>query len=394
MYSKLMKWVKVFLRKTPGVKNLFGYVDNRLYQRYLPLYQSMFPPTVAQASVPVESVAVDTLPVDTAPVDNGQVIEEQPAENMALSEAEKEIIEEQPAESVVLSDADKEIINNLYLKFAPPGHYYSPIPSLEELQAEQDRIFSTEYRPLPGVECTESQMLKYLERFSPYYAEFPFTEQKTAGLRFYMDNGVYAWGEAVILYSLMRYLRPRRIIEVGSGFSSALMMDVNERFLDNSVELTFIDPYPQRLMELLSPDDLQQITLIPQRLQDIDLDLFRSLETNDIAFFDSTHVSKCNSDVNHIIFDVLPHLNPGVFIHFHDVFYPFEYPQRWLLDVGAAWNEDYLLRAFLQYNGAFHIEFFNDYLDRFCKPAVNEAFKEVKWLGSSLWLQRNLPAEA
>jgi len=296
-----------------------------------------------------------------------------------------------PAEAsfkVEYSEIEKTLANNLYLKYAPPGHYYSTIPSLAELQAEQERIFSTEYSLIPGVEIPEKHMLDYLDMFSPLYADFPFADHKMDDLRYYMENGVYAWGEAVILYSLMRCLKPRHIIEVGSGFSSALMLDVNERFLNNSVLCTFIDPYPGRLMELLLPEDAERITIIPKRLQDIDLSIFHALEANDIAFFDSTHVSKCDSDVNHILFDVLPRLNSGVFIHFHDVFYPFEYPKRWLMEVGAAWNEDYLLRAFLQYNNAFEIEFFNDYMARFCNTSVTQAFNDTRWLGSSLWIRK------
>lgn len=349
--------IKAIIRKVPPLTKLFRSVDNRLYQRYLPVYQSMFPSGIQQVEMAIQEG------------ETGSSISE------ASLEVQRSVIE-------------KTLVNNLYLKFAPPGHYYSTIPSLEELQAEQDHIFSTEYRPIPGVQIPEKRMLDYLDLFSSSYADFPFTDQKTNGLRFYMENGVYAWGEAVILYSLMRHLKPRRIIEVGSGFSSALILDVNERFLNSSVQCTFIDPYPDRLMKLLLLGDAERVTIIPKRLQDVDIDIFQSLEANDIVFFDSTHISKCDSDVNHIIFDVLPRLNSGVFIHFHDVFYPFEYPKRWLIEVGAAWNENYLLRAFLQYNNAFEIEFFNDYVNRFCNSSVHQAFDDTRWLGSSLWIRK------
>ncbi len=338
----LVNLAKGLVRKIPPLHHLARRIDQRLYQHYAARFATSNGNGVA------------------GPV--------QPAQTNAQLKTAEPIIEK-----------------NLYLQFAPAGHYYSTIPSQDELAAEKERIFSTALRPLPGIVIPDEAMLKLLAQFAPLYNDFPFTKP---GYRFSMPNGVFDWGEAVILYSIMRVFKPARIIEVGSGFSSALMLDISEHFLE-APRLTFIDPYTERLQTLVSKKDANKVTIHPRRLQDVDSDMFKELEANDIAFFDSTHVSKCDSDVNHIFFDVLPKLKPGVLIHFHDVFYPFEYPERWLLEVGAAWNEDYLLRAFLQYNDSFEILFFNDYMTRFHNTAVQQAFnRSQQWLGSSIWLRK------
>src|SRR5207237_8125791 len=137
--------------------------------------------------------------------------------------------------------------------------------------------------------------------------------------------------------------------------------DVNELFFDNAIQCTFIDPYPQLLRTLMKESDFARTRIIGQRVQDVDVGIFRELEASDILFIDSSHVAKTGSDVNYILFKILPLLNEGVLIHFHDIFYPFEYPVDWVYE-GRSWNEAYLLRAFMQYNEAFEIQFFNSFL--------------------------------
>jgi hypothetical protein len=119
----------------------------------------------------------------------------------------------------------------------------------------------------------------------------------------------------------LRYFKPKQIIEVGSGFSSALMLDVND--------IDFIDPYPHRLYSLLKEADAERHNVIADKVQNIDIGVFQKLKENDILFIDSSHVSKIGSDVNFLMFEVLPNIQSGVLIHFHDIFYNFEYPEYW-----------------------------------------------------------------
>lgn len=94
-------------------------------------------------------------------------------------------------------------------------------------------------------------------------------------------------------------------------------------------------------------------------------------------FVDSTHVSKTGSDVNYLFFEIIPRLNPGVIIHLHDIFYPFEYPHKWLKQ-GMVWNELFLLRSFLQYNDNYEILYFQNMIEKLYKTKLE-----------SVWPQKN-----
>lgn len=273
-------------------------------------------------------------------------------------------------------------------KFVPPGHFYSPIPSLDEIQRDESKIFG---KPLPGkigIELHEEEQLKLLGDFIAFYKEMPFQSEKHEGLRYYYENPAYSYSDAILLHCMIRFLKPNNIIEVGSGFSSCMMLDTNELFFDGSIATTFIEPYPKLLLSLIKDADKSKVTTIQSRLQDVDLCEFETLQANDILFIDSTHVSKIYSDVNYIFFEILPKLSSGVYVHFHDIFYPFEYPKAWVYE-GRAWNEAYLLRAFLQYNNAFRVVLMNTFMEHF-----HEAFFQknmplcMKNTGGSIWIRK------
>jgi hypothetical protein len=251
-----------------------------------------------------------------------------------------------------------------YANAHPAGHYYSPIASLEPLRARARDIWpDVPASCVPGIDLNEEGQIALLDRLSLFHDENPFTEQGTAERRYFAANSFYGAPDAIVLYCMMRHLAPSKIVEVGSGFSSALMLDTNELDFNNHVELTFIDPTPDRLHVLLRQDDVA-LTIIPEPLQSVELAIFDDLRADDILFFDSSHVSKIGSDVNRIFFEILPRLKPGVHIHMHDIFFPFEYPREYV-ERGWAWNESYLLRAFLQFNSQFRIAFFPTFLQAF-----------------------------
>jgi hypothetical protein len=273
--------------------------------------------------------------------------------------------------------------------FVPPGHFYSPMPSLAEIERDAARIFGPFPRTIAGIDMHEAEQLELLARFAGYYPEIPFAAEKTAGLRFYYENPAYSYSDAIFLHCMIRHLRPRRLIEIGSGFSTCAVLDTSERFLGGSLQVTCIEPYPEALLSLIRKGDKDRIRLIPRRLQDVDLEEFRQLQANDILFVDSTHVSKTGSDVNRIFFAILPVLASGVHIHFHDIFFPFEYPREWL-QMGRAWNEIYALRAFLQYNDRFRVVLMNTFLEHFHEPLFRERMPLcLKNPGGSIWIRKD-----
>lgn len=274
-----------------------------------------------------------------------------------------------------------------YKTYHPPGHFYSPVPDKEYVRKNADRIFNRTVKNIPGIDLRENEQRALLHNFVGFYSDISFPENKQAGYRYWLKNGLFSYSDSIFLNCMIRNFRPRKIIEAGSGFSSAAMLDTNEKYFNNAIEFTFIEPYPVTLKNLTEGFD-QNFKMIPSFVQDVSLETFRSLNENDILFVDSTHVAKAGSDVNYILFEILPALKPGVIIHFHDVFYPFEYPQAWI-EKGFAWNEDYMLRAFLMYNTSFEIVFFNSFIEQFEKQWLSEHMPDVlKNPGGGLWLRK------
>jgi predicted O-methyltransferase YrrM len=270
--------------------------------------------------------------------------------------------------------------NNVQLRFAPPGHFYCPLPDLENFPR------STSGNECLGIELHEREQCDMFEQMLRFYSELPFSEEPGGRTRFYYRNNFFGHSDAIVLFSMMRHHRPRTVIEIGSGFSSAVMLDTNELFLDNRTRLVFVEPYPARLRSLLKPTD--QCEIVGRPVQELALDAFAQLTEGDILFVDSSHVSKYGSDVNDIFFRILPALAPGVLVHFHDVLWPFEYPEIWVRQ-GRAWNECYLLRAFLYYNKVFKIIYFNDFMARKQRSLIETKMPlMLEETGGSIWLKK------
>jgi hypothetical protein len=277
-----------------------------------------------------------------------------------------------------------------------PGFFYSPIPDLNEIKAREHEIWQHERdRSLFGIEVHEASQLQLLECLMPYYKELPFTEHKRTELRYFFENDFFSYSDGIFYYCMLRHLKPNRVIEIGSGFSSCVLLDTNEIFLGSKARCTFIEPDPERLYSLLKPGDRERHTIIPRRLQDVSLNEFSELSSGDILFVDSSHVSKTGSELNVLLFEILPSLRAGVYVHFHDAFWPFEYPRDYVY-AGWAWNELYLLRAFLSYNRTFSIALFPPFIERFHREKLEGTMPLVLrnppgWptlQGASLWLRR------
>jgi hypothetical protein len=278
----------------------------------------------------------------------------------------------------------KDIVRwQLYKGLYKPGHFYSTIPNLKEVRNNSERIFTS---AIPeGIDLNLKEQQELLETLASFYEGFDWPVDTNANHRYFSNNSYFNFSDAYVLYGIMRKFSPKKIVEIGSGFSSALMMDVNDRFFNGAVNMNFIEPFPDRLNSLVGKGGGRpaNITLIEKMVQEVPLEIFSSLQANDILFIDSSHVSKVGSDLNHILFNIIPLLQKGVVVHFHDITYPFEYPEEWIKK-GMYWNEAYLLRAFLMYNNAYSILLMNSYWAN--KPSVPiPGFGG----GGSIWLQKN-----
>ncbi|WP_205528746.1 class I SAM-dependent methyltransferase [Desertimonas flava] len=299
-------------------------------------------------------------------------------------------LEQVKARAIELEDVVKRVggapTGNVRMAF-PAGHFYSPIPDLDDLVGRDAALFGPDRR-LPGIDLAPERQLGLLERFAALYSDLPYPETGSAdGLRYQFDNPFFSYGDGIAYYSMLRTLTPSRILEVGSGWSSALALDVDEQFLGGNTRMTFIEPYPDRLDALLQAGDSTRAEIVARPLRDADPTLFDQLGPGDILFIDSTHVSRVGSDVNQLVLEILPALGSGVHVHVHDIFFPFEYPKEWVLD-GRAWNENYLLHAFFIQNDHVRINWFNSYLAGHHREAVTGALP--LWgrnPGGSIWFE-------
>jgi len=232
--------------------------------------------------------------------------------------------------------------------------YHSPIVDPATLPSD----LWSKPRPTPGVEIDVLAQLDFLERdLLPYLHEFrPPVAARGPRSGFYLVNGFYGPVDAQILHAMIRHVKPRRLVELGSGFSTLVAMGaakLNDREA-HPVDHRIFDPYAGDHMEM-SAVELERVRRIPAT--QVSLEEFRTLEAGDVLFVDTTHTIKPAGEVNYVVLEVLPMLQPGVIIHVHDVFLPWEYPRYWIEDLRRHWTEQYLLQAMLSCNPRFEVLF-------------------------------------
>lgn len=271
--------------------------------------------------------------------------------------------------------------------FYPPGHFYSPLLDISSLPA------SAPHLPYDGVENWEHVDLRPTEQRAYYddlltqFPLLPFPAQQTPPYRFYTNNTWFCLADAFTLSGMIRKERPQRIVEVGSGFSSAVMLDTLHH-VQTTAQLTFIEPNPDRLDLLLTESDRKNTKTFVQQVQEVPLSIFDQLEAQDMLFIDSSHVAKIGSDVTFILLRILPRLKPGVLVHFHDIQYPYSYPAQWIRE-GRAWNESIVLRTFLLGNVQFQVVAFNSYAGLTFPELFQQRFPAfLADTGGSIWLRK------
>jgi hypothetical protein len=230
--------------------------------------------------------------------------------------------------------------------------FYSPLPDVEHLPA----YLWPGPRPLHGVDLRVPEASKLLDEIlRPYVAEFAPQRSRNPGGGFYLDNGTYESVDAETLYAIIRHFKPSRLIELGSGASSHVIADArkaNDRD-GRAFAHTIFDPYPFQASPL-GPVDAE---VHRERTEDLPLATFERLAADDVLFVDTTHTVKTGGDVSHIVLNILPSLRPGVIVHLHDIFLPYEYPREWVVERRGAYAEQYLLQAFLAFNPAYEVLF-------------------------------------
>ncbi|MEQ8469888.1 MAG: class I SAM-dependent methyltransferase [Marinoscillum sp.] len=228
-------------------------------------------------------------------------------------------------------------------------HYYQPLINPRKHLSKP----LAEDRPLPGLAMNTEKQLEILSQFTFQEELLKFPLESRNQLEFFYNNGLYESGDAEFLYSMIRLKQPKKIIEVGCGFSSLMIANAvaKNKSEDNTYVCSHecIEPYEMKWLSKLN------VQLIKNRVQDTPLSHFKALSKDDILFIDSSHIIRPQGDVLFEIQEILPILQTGVIIHFHDIFTPRDYPETWISKEHRLWNEQYLLEAFLSHNSEFEI---------------------------------------
>lgn len=273
----------------------------------------------------------------------------------------------------------------------PLDHFYSPVPDHRALDLEptRSRVWPSAPKPAPGIDWRADEQVTLLRDSLGTQSEISFASGPTGDLRdYHTANDMFSRLDAWMLQGVLRHFRPRRMIEVGCGWSSLVTARVNREFLDGELHFTCVEPYPP---DFLATGVEGISDLIVSRVEDLPLDPFLALRRADVLFIDSSHTIKTGGDVQFLFEEVVPRLAEGVVVHVHDIFLPWDYPRDWVT-AGRAWNEQYLVRAFLAFNSAFRILLGVGWLSHHrpdvlaaTLPGYPAAYPDG---GGSLWIQR------
>ncbi len=276
------------------------------------------------------------------------------------------------------------------------NHFSQPIPDTRALRKE---LWLTR-SDLVGIEINEQEQIKRLAEFCKFKEEYERLPRKKTRIpyQYYINNEMFGSPDAEILYCMIRYFKPSKILEIGSGYSTCLSAQAilrNKEEDGRRCELIAIDPNPSTMLKAGFPGLSK---LISSQVQNVQISEFGRLQANDVLFIDSSHIVKIGSDVQYEFLEILPRVSKGVIIHFHDIFLPAEYPRWWVLKECWFYNEQYLLQAFLSFNPYFevlwagtfmHLRYPDKLEEAFSAYRNDERFKSGKRLPSSFWIRRS-----
>lgn len=262
-----------------------------------------------------------------------------------------------------------------------PNHFYWPIQDSKKLD---NYNFKSEF-PKDGIKMNMDKNLELLSCLEKYASEYQ---------PLYRESGYTSNGDGAILYSMIRNYCPKKIIEVGSGYSTnvineALEINYQEKKIEGNI--ISIEPYPKKyLRDLVSKK--RTIELIEDNVENVDKSIFKQLDSGDILFIDSSHVINIANDVHFLYLKILPILPVGVIVHIHDIRFPYEYPYEWVMKAKKHWTEQYLLQMFLCFNDSYEILFASNYVFQNNRKKMSNMLVGLEedgdgWPGS-FWIRR------
>jgi hypothetical protein len=275
----------------------------------------------------------------------------------------------------------------------PLDHYYSPIADTRALSREpaRSRVWPRTAPETPGIDWRADQQVAFVRDQLARQSGFSIPDGPTGDPRdYHAASEMFSRLDAWTLQAILRHVRPRRIIEVGCGWSSLVTARVNREYFDGSIDFTCIEPYPPDFLGE-GIEGISQLIVLP--VEQVPVDTFLELGAGDVLFIDTSHTVKTGGDVVFLLQEVLPRLADGVVIHIHDIFLPWDYPEEWVM-AGRAWNEQYMVRAFLTFNSAFEVLLGVGWMSHFrpdvlaaALPGYPERYPDG---GGSLWIRRHI----
>ncbi|MGA9583868.1 MAG: class I SAM-dependent methyltransferase [Terracidiphilus sp.] len=231
-----------------------------------------------------------------------------------------------------------------------PRHFYSEIPDISALKNtsawKKPRSFFGMRREI------EAQVAWVDECSASFRANLKGFEIHKAAVRMNGSDEGYGEVEADFLYCFVRSHRPAEIIQIGCGVSTAicLLAAKDEGF---NPKIICIEPYPTEFLRRES--QAGRIELVAKKVEEVGSECASWLHAGGLFFVDSSHTLAPAGEVNLIVFEMLPRLAPGTYVHFHDIHFPYDYNPDTLSTALFFQHETALLYAFLLMNDHFEI---------------------------------------
>lgn len=223
-------------------------------------------------------------------------------------------------------------------------------------------------------------ILNKLKLYKPQLNNLENTDINQVGYSY--SNNFFTSPDTEVLYIIVREFQPDKVVEIGCGNSTKI---IRQAIIDGQLNtrLLSIDPCPRT--EIIGLSD--ELYLKPVETLE-NTELFRSLKQGDILFIDSSHTISTGNDVVFLYTKIIPELQPGVLIHIHDIFLPYEYPRKWVIEEQWGWNEQYLVQCMLLMSNAFEVLWAGHFIQRTYKD-FKQYFPHLdNRVAQSLWLRK------
>lgn len=263
-----------------------------------------------------------------------------------------------------------------------PANFYSNTPTIADIEGSFEYADAGHKQPPYDLGLDEAAMQAELESLMPYASEFTPPKGDPGDGGYFWDAGLFGFSDAMAYYCYLRKLRPKTVLEIGSGFSSLVaLMGLKA---NGTGHLVCAEPFPRDFLK-----DRADITLVQKPAQVLAAEYFNdTLADGDVLFIDSTHTVKSGSDCLHIYLRILPKLRRRLHVHVHDIYLPFAIPRKQMLERQIHWTEQYLLMAFLLDNPKARV-LYGSWYHAWRNPQMLERFMQGKALpgGSSFWFE-------